>query len=128
MSDLEHFVSLRSFPPYELLKGATARGLHGRDLTLTVTELAPGLEIEEHHHAPEQLGFVLRGSMKMKIAGETRDLAPGDAYWVPADTAHWSLAGSQGATLVEAFHPPRADWESKPRTEPEPLYWKRISG
>lgn len=126
MKSSDYFQSFRSIAPYELMKGAHARGIHGQDTTLTVTELAPGLEIAEHHHAPEQVGFVLRGSMKMRIKGETRDLTSGDAYFVPADAMHWSLAGADGATVVEAFHPTRDDWQGKPRLAPDPSYWSSL--
>ena len=36
----------------------------------------------EHRHDNEQLGVLIRGSMRFRIGDETRDLTPGDTWRV----------------------------------------------
>jgi quercetin dioxygenase-like cupin family protein len=54
--------------------GVTAQAVEGERTTLAVVDLEPGSTVPEHRHANEQLGILIRGSMRFQIDGETRDL------------------------------------------------------
>lgn len=122
MSTYSSFSSVR---PYQIWSGAVARAVHGERLTMAVIDLDPDLEIPEHHHENEQLGFVLQGRVTMVIAGEARELSAGEAYSIKSGVPHSAKTGHEGATVVDIFAPIRADWEKAPRLEPSKGRWPR---
>lgn len=119
------FGSFSSRPPYQIWPGAVARAVHGERLTMALIDLEPNLHIQEHHHVNEQLGFVVLGQVTMVIAGEAKQLGPGDAYSIPGDVRHSASTGPQGATVIDVFAPVRSDWEKAERLEPSPGRWPR---
>ena len=117
------FNSFSSVRPYQIWSGAVARALNGERITVAVIDLDPDLEIPQHHHENEQVGFVLKGRLTMVIGGEEKELTPGDAYRIPGDLPHSARTGPQGASVVDVFAPIRADWEKAPRLEPSKGRW-----
>ena len=104
------FSRLSDISPIPIWGGVLARGVEGDRLTLAIVELAPGSLVPEHHHANEQLGIVLKGSLDFRIGTERRELAVGDLYRIPGDVPHEVIAGPEGAVVVDVFSPVRADW------------------
>jgi quercetin dioxygenase-like cupin family protein len=90
--------------------GVTAQAVEGERTTLAVVDLEPGSTVPEHRHENEQLGILIRGSMRFRIDGETQDLAAGDTWRILGDVPHSVTAGPEGALAVECFTPARADW------------------
>lgn len=123
MADAKTFDSISQLRPYAIWSGAVARAVHGERVTVAVVELEPDQEVPEHHHENEQVGFVLRGSITMTIAGDARKLQVGETYVIPSDVPHSGTAGPDGATVVDVFAPIRADWEQVPRPDPSPGMW-----
>ena len=119
------FSSFSSVRPYQIWTGAVARAVNGERLTMAVIDLDPDLDIPEHHHDNEQLGFVILGKVTMVIAGEERELSAGEAYSIPSDVPHSARTGHEGATVVDVFAPVRSDWEKAPRIEPSKGRWPR---
>lgn len=118
------FSDFNSQRPYKVWPGVVARAFHGQRLTMALVELEPGKPVAEHHHDNEQLGFVLRGDMEMKIGDETRHLHPGDAYVIPSEVPHSVVrTGPQGCVVADIFAPVRADWEAAERADPSPGSW-----
>ena len=109
--------------PYRLGEGITARAVVGERMTMAVVDLDPNAALPEHHHENEQLGFVLSGSITMRIGGEKRELRAGDTYTIPSDVPHDGVAGAKGCTAVDVFAPVRADWEKLPRPDPSRGRW-----
>ena len=100
--------------------GVTAQAVEGERTTLAVVDLEPGSTVPEHRHENEQLGILLRGSMRFRIDGETRDLAAGDTWRILGDVPHSVTAGPEGALAVECFTPARADWAELERLAGRP--------
>ena len=119
------FDALDSVRPYRIWGGALARAVHGERITMAVIDLAPGIDVPEHSHENEQLGFVIQGAVTMVIAGDARRLEPGETYNIPANTPHSASTGPEGATVVDVFSPVRADWERMERAEPGRGEWPR---
>jgi quercetin dioxygenase-like cupin family protein len=117
------FQSLAGMRPYVLGEGITSRAVHGERMTLAVVDLAPGAVLPEHKHENEQLGFVVRGSMTMRIGSEMLELHAGDTYAIPSNVEHGAAAGPDGCTVTDAFAPIRADWERAERTDPSTPDW-----
>lgn len=99
------------------------RVVHGERITLGVIELDPSSVVPEHAHENEQLGLVLAGSLVFTIGGEPRELGPGDAYRIPANTPHDVAAGPEGAVVVDVFAPVREEWGAFERLEPRVPRW-----
>lgn len=97
--------------------GVTAQAVEGDHTTLAVVELEAGSVVPEHRHRNEQLGVLIRGSMRFRIAGEVRDVTPGDTWRILGDVPHEVTAGPDGALAVECFTPARGDWAALDRLE-----------
>jgi quercetin dioxygenase-like cupin family protein len=117
------FETLRSIRPHLLADGVMARAVEGDRLTMAVVELDPNAVSPMHHHDNEQLGFVIAGSIVMRIGTEEQELSPGDTYNIPSHVSHDAVAGPDGATVVDVFAPVRADWTEKKRTDPSSPRW-----
>jgi quercetin dioxygenase-like cupin family protein len=117
------FETLRSIRPHLLADGVMARAVEGDRLTMAVVELDPNAVSPMHHHDNEQLGFVIAGSIVMRIGTEEQELSPGDTYNIPSHVSHDAVAGPDGATVVDVFAPVRADWKEKKRTDPSSPRW-----
>jgi unsaturated pyranuronate lyase len=100
--------------------GVTAQAVEGERTTLAIVELEPSSTVPEHRHANEQLGVLVRGSMRFRIADETRELGPGDTWRIPGGVPHEVAAGPQGALAVECFTPARDDWAALERLAGRP--------
>lgn len=60
----------------------------GSDLTVTWVEVAPGARQELHAHASEQVYVVVRGSGRVEVDGERRDVVIGDLVLAPGGAVH----------------------------------------
>ncbi|HVS50351.1 MAG TPA: cupin domain-containing protein [Candidatus Dormibacteraeota bacterium] len=117
------FESVNNIRPHQLGQGINARAIEAERMTIAVIDLDPGADLPEHHHENEQLGFVIAGSITMRIGTEQRELHPGDMYAIPSDVPHEALAGPEGCTVADVFAPPRADWRDMKRSDPVPGRW-----
>ena len=99
--------------PRKVWDGITVRAVHGEQLSLAVVELAPGAVVGEHSHYHEQLGLVLRGSLRFRVGSEERELRAGQTWEIPSNTPHRAEAGPDGATVLDLFAPPRSEWRGR---------------
>ncbi len=120
---MKTYQPLTDLRPYQIRDGITARAVHGERMTMAVVDLEPAAVLAEHHHENEQMGFVLSGSMTMRIGGERRELRAGDTYVIPSDVPHDAVTGPEGCTAVDVFAPIREDWEKLSRLDPSPGRW-----
>jgi len=120
MTDTTTFAAVSELEPYGIWAGARARAVHGDRLTMAIVDLDPDLDVPEHQHDNEQLGFVLKGHVTMVIAGNARRLGVGDTYVIPSNVPHSASTESDGATVVDVFAPVRADCEKAPRLAAHP--------
>ncbi len=117
------FHALNDLRPIGLGEGIAARAINGERMTIAVVDMEPNAVLPEHQHDNEQLGFVVRGSMTMRIGNEMLELHAGDTYSIPSGVEHGAAAGPEGCTVADAFAPTRADWDSRERAEPSPGAW-----
>jgi quercetin dioxygenase-like cupin family protein len=117
------FKTLQQIRPHILRDGVFARALTGDRMTLAVIDLEPNSIVPDHKHENEQLGFVINGSVTMRVGSEKLELRAGDTYTIPSNTPHEAVAGPDGATVVDAFAPLRADWADLKRAEPSSGRW-----
>jgi mannose-6-phosphate isomerase-like protein (cupin superfamily) len=75
---------------------------------LVVMTLQPGEDIgaEVHEHNDQVLSFI-DGGVRADVAGETRQVGPGDVVVVPAGTEHnFTNVGAEPARLYTLYSPP----------------------
>jgi quercetin dioxygenase-like cupin family protein len=96
----------------------------GREIVQVLTEIPAGVESGWHLHAGEEVGYIVAGTVEMRILGSTTlILRAGDGFLIPPRTPHNALdigpetgrmlstyiveVGQPLATLVDG--PPRPD-------------------
>ena len=117
------FSDFNSQRPYKIWPGIAARALHGERITMALVDLEPNHPVPEHRHENEQMGFVIRGDMEMKIGDDSRRLTAGQAYSIPSNVPHSVITGPEGCVVMDIFAPVRADWETLERDDPSPGSW-----
>jgi len=120
---MEIYRAVAEVPPARIWDGVLARPVNGERVTVGFVDLDPNVQVPEHRHENEQVGFVLRGSITMVIAGESRELGVGSTYTITSQVPHSAKAGAGGASVVDVFAPIRADWDGAPRVKPFPGQW-----
>ena len=121
MTDADVFADLAARARQQIWDGVIGRIVHGQRVTMALVELEANSVVPEHSHANEQVGLLLRGSLHFRVGDETRELAPGGSWRIPADVPHEVATGPEGAFLIEIFSPPRDDWHELERLEPQPI-------
>ena len=115
--------SFESIRPLRIWPGVLAREVRGDGVSFALIELEPNVEVAEHSHPNEQVGFIIEGTFSFKIGGEARELKAGDTYVIPGGVRHSAQAGPEGTVALDIFSPPREDWEALDRAEPRKAGW-----
>ena len=115
--------SFESVRPHKIWPGVLAYAVRSEAVTFALIELDPNVEVVEHSHPNEQVGFIIEGTFSFTIGGEKRELKPGDTYVIPGGVRHSAKAGPEGTVALDIFSPPREDWEALERAEPRTPSW-----
>jgi quercetin dioxygenase-like cupin family protein len=67
------------------------------------------VEIPTHAHPHEQVGYIVRGCVRMTIADQEFTLGSGDSYCAPSNVQHGALT-LEPTVIVDTFNPPREDY------------------
>jgi len=82
-----------------------AAGEHMMQMLVT---LDAGSHLPEHQHPHEQLTHVLRGRLRLSIAGVAHEIGVGQSVCIPGGTPHAADA-LEDTLVVDTFSPPRED-------------------
>ena len=81
--------------PFTTKDGSTIRSILDRTnapvekQSLAEASMKPGQRTDRHYHKlSEEFYFLLAGTARMEIDGETQDVGPGDAILIPAGAWH----------------------------------------
>jgi mannose-6-phosphate isomerase-like protein (cupin superfamily) len=106
------YVSDLSSAPARELDGLVAHILleegdaPGAELTITWADVEPGSEQKPHSHAPQQVYVITRGSGRMKVGEEEREVHEGQMVFIPPDTEHGIVnTGEETLTYISAATP-----------------------
>ncbi|HZS23388.1 MAG TPA: cupin domain-containing protein [Gaiellaceae bacterium] len=82
--------SLERVEAFVTKDGSTIRELHHTEAqSLAEATLEPDQATERHYHRrSEEIYFVVKGSGRMEVDGETRMVRPGDAILIPPGAWH----------------------------------------
>lgn len=97
--------------PRRLAPGVSAKIASGEKLMFSLVTLDPDAVVPEHSHPHEQMGMIVSGEMELTVAGEARRLRGNDLYVIPGGVRHKAVAGPKGATVLDAFSPPREEYK-----------------
>jgi quercetin dioxygenase-like cupin family protein len=94
----------------KLGEGITTRIFVGENAMLSVVRIAPHSTGKVHSHPQEQWGILLEGEC-VRIQGEEEvAMKAGDFWHTPGDVPHGVRTGDVGATVLDVFSPPRAEY------------------
>ena len=108
---MPYFFDPETRTPKELVPGVVVRTFWGEQMLVSLVDLAAGAIVPRHAHPHEQFGMLLRGELRITIAGETQQLKVGSIYIVPGGVEHSVVTGPEGAQLIEAFSPVREEYK-----------------
>lgn len=104
-------------------EGVVGRRIEGERITFALVELEPNAHVPEHRHPNEQVGICLRGSGRFRVGEEVREMVPGVTWRILGDVPHELHVGPDGATVIDVFSPPRADWAGLAEAREAPSRW-----
>lgn len=97
--------------PVEMLPGLVRRTLaSGEAMMLCEFTFEAGVQVPNHTHPHEQVGYVVSGRVRLTIDGTSSELGPGDSYCAPSNVPHGAVT-LEPAVVVDTFSPPRQDYE-----------------
>ena len=78
-----------------------ASSIPGREIVQVLTEIPVGVESGWHTHPGEEVGYILAGTVEMRIEGEpTLTLHAGDPFLMPPGTPHNALDVGPGLGMM----------------------------
>ena len=110
----EHFFSLSDLERgifRELSDGLSTRIFVGEQAMLSIVTIAPNAAGKIHSHPEEQWGFLLEGAGVRIQDGREVPVTQGDFWRTPGGIAHGFRGGPDGATVLDVFAPPRAEYK-----------------
>ncbi len=105
-------ISYDSVQPVEMLPGVVRRTMTAGDrMMLIEVQLEERAVVPLHTHPHEQTGYLVSGRLRFQVAGETRDLSPGDSWMIPGGVPH-EVTALEPAIAIDIFSPPRDEYRS----------------
>jgi quercetin dioxygenase-like cupin family protein len=96
--------------PVKMMPGLFRRTLAcSNSMMICQFNLDSGVEIPEHAHPHEQVGYVVLGKIRITICGQSFELGPGDCYRALSEDRHSAIA-LEASVVVDTFSPPREDY------------------
>lgn len=106
MSFTEH----QKAKPVDMFPGVVRRTMtDGERMMLCEVRMEQGSVVPVHTHPHEQTGWLASGRLRLEVAGESRDLGPGDAWMIPGGVPHAAEA-LETCVFVDVFSPPREEY------------------
>ena len=103
-------VSEHENPWIEIAPGIKRRTIAaGSTMYQMRAELTAGSRLPEHAHPQEQIAHVVKGRMKLIVAGQAHELAAGDAFYLASNVPH-GVETIEDTTVIDTFSPPRDDY------------------
>jgi mannose-6-phosphate isomerase-like protein (cupin superfamily) len=78
----------------------------GGELSITWVDVKPGSEQKPHSHGPQQVYVITRGSGRMRVGEDERDVHEGQMVFIPPNVEHGIVnRGEEMLTYVSAATP-----------------------
>ncbi|MGI8957010.1 MAG: cupin domain-containing protein [Chthoniobacterales bacterium] len=103
-------MSKQENPWVDIVPGIRRRTIaQGATMYQMRAELKAGSRLPEHAHPQEQIAHVVRGRMRMIVAGIAHELSAGDAIYLASNVPH-GVETLEDTTVIDTFSPPRDDY------------------
>lgn len=86
--------------------------VYGEKTLMTEFLLKRGSVLPRHTHPHEQIGYLVRGRIRLSIGTDEHDVLPGDSWCIPGDVEHGAEI-FEDSVAVEVFSPVREDYLPK---------------
>ena len=97
--------------PVEMVPGLIRHTLGvSEDAMLTVFHAEKGVDLPEHNHPHQQIGYLVSGELDMTIDGVTYNCKPGDSWAIPGGVMHKAFFPEE-SVIVECFTPVREEYK-----------------
>ncbi|MBN2133061.1 MAG: cupin domain-containing protein [Sedimentisphaerales bacterium] len=83
--------------------------VYGQRTLMTEFKLTAGSVLPRHHHPHEQIGYLVRGRLRLFVGSGEYDAQAGDSWCVESDVVHGAEA-LEDSVAVEVFSPVREDY------------------
>ena len=94
-------------------EGVTRRAFSGEGATLAMHVLHPGHEPKPHHHAYEQIVYIVSGKVHFHVGDEIVRLEAGGLLVVPPNVEHYAeVVGDEPVYNLDIFTPKRAEYDA----------------
>src|SRR5689334_15180607 len=90
----------------------------GEQMMQMLVTLDAGSHLSEHQHPHEQITHVLRGRLRLLVAGNPHEMVPGQSICLPGGTPHAADA-LEDTLVIDTFSPPREDLLAQDRMSNE---------
>lgn len=109
MPVLKGFGSLSAIPAEQINDKTVRKFISGEQGMLVWWSGKAGSVFAPHSHPHEQIVWMIKGKLKIRIGNEERVMVPGDVAVIPGGVEH---AGSyvEDSELLDVFAPPREDF------------------
>lgn len=106
----DHFYERKRLPDVgsgDVAAFLVGAGVRHRAMSILHEVYPPGSDTQLYSHAGEEGGVVTKGRIEVTVAGNTRILGPGDAYYFESRLPHrFRNVGSMPCEIVSANSPP----------------------
>ncbi|MGH8092072.1 MAG: cupin domain-containing protein [Chthoniobacterales bacterium] len=103
-------VSEQENPWVEIAPGIRRRTITaGASMYQMRAELEAGSRLPEHAHPQEQIAHVIKGRLKLILAGVPHELTAGDALYIASNVPHRGET-IEDTVVIDTFSPPRDDY------------------
>lgn len=97
----------------KMLKSSHLRAVAHDHVMMTLFDFGPEDKVmPNHHHPHEQISYILEGSVKMVVGGQSQVLQAGQGAVIPSDIEHEVTALEKGTKVLDIFYPLREDYLS----------------
>ena len=95
----------------QIAPGAIRKVLvYSDDMMMVYNEAPPGAKLS-HSHPHEQMGYIIKGKVKLIASGNEEILNVGASYVLESNEHHeFEIIGEETAIVLDIFHPPREDY------------------
>jgi quercetin dioxygenase-like cupin family protein len=95
---------------HEILKGIKIKTInYGKNMIMTEFLLSKDSVLPEHQHINEQIGYLVKGKVKLFIDGKSKEINPGDSWNIAGNIKHKAEI-LEDSIAVEVFNPVREDY------------------
>ncbi len=103
-------MNLSEIPSKEIMPGYHGKMIHAEKMSWAFWTVDEGAEVPEHHHAHEQIMYVVEGTFEFTLDGTTKTYQADDVVIIPSNTPHGGKAITP-CRLMDVFSPVREEYK-----------------